>query len=878
MSVPPPIDSEKLLEQTAWIRALARSLVADPHLAEDLAQDTCVAALERPPADSRNLRGWLAAVLRNLHLQSVRTQTRRLEREERAARGDAQLGALDVLERAALHRELYEAVMALSEPNRTAILLRFFDGLPQRKIASQLGVPVATVHSRVQRGLAELRGRLARPRGGDSRAWVLALLPLAEQASPWRPLNLGNLGTLGPPLGALLMDAKVKVAIGIALVSCGALGIWPLVQRPAEPASEPAVEAAATPARIESERPPTQTLAAESEVPAARVAAGGVPEPEPTLEPAPPAPPTRVRGSVLDPEAAPLAGVKIAFHAGSEGSETEQAAESVKLVATSDARGFFEFELDAPADVGELVAGDPELATLMAGRWRRGSAFEPVVVVAGLRPLAGVVVDEEGKPLAGARVTLRLDPGFESRFAQVLDASKQKVWRTECDANGEFALPRAPAVLGSLLATSHEGHLPDERAAPEYVDSSLEIVLRRPRYDERALEGVVLGPRGETVEGARVVLGGSTASSDRDGRFALELVGGDLANLLRAVKRGYLPAELLASPVSGSDGRGWPAFVTLELGGPTLALAGQVVDEDGRALAGIRVWLADPTYLGLVEEVPTQVENVLAGSPSRAEIEHAEAKDPALRGRDTPSRFWTWVRTDSDGRFRLEGLLERGYRVKAMDTRSLAFVEEGPFTAGSENVRLVLPTRDLSEVTGRVVARSGEPVAGVHVQVVRTTMAVAYGTARSTHAMPGARTLTGEDGRFVLTGAPTHGVFLTFDGDSILPEFRDLEPGDDARSLEVIVTARCHFQVELEEPVGRADRIAVVDDEGQRLQLLMLRGGDEESGPTMPLSAGRSAVLAVGETAAALVLLRGQEEIERHPIALRANALTTLRY
>src|SRR5687768_3275402 len=76
MSAPPPsrpVDDERLLEQTAWIRALARSLVADAHLAEDLAQDACVAALERPPADAGNLRGWLAAVVRNLHRQVVRS-------------------------------------------------------------------------------------------------------------------------------------------------------------------------------------------------------------------------------------------------------------------------------------------------------------------------------------------------------------------------------------------------------------------------------------------------------------------------------------------------------------------------------------------------------------------------------------------------------------------------------------------------------------------------------------------------------------------------------------------------------------------------------------------------------------------------------------
>lgn len=891
MSAPPPprpVDDERLLEQAAWIRALARSLVADAHLAEDLAQDACVAALERPPADAGNLRGWLAAVVRNLHRQVVRSRARRSAREEGAAAPEAQAGTLDVLARAGLQRELYEAVMALSEPNRTAILLRFFDGLSQRRIAAQLGVPVATVHSRVQRGLSELRGRLAERHGGDQRAWVLALLPLAKQAVPrslpWSSLEPGALA----PLGALVMDVKVKVGIGVALAACGVLGLWPLIAEPEEtpragaPSAASAAGAQVAAARPAAETPQQEALSPADVTPARRAGASAatVPSAPPAVE-ASQAAPIHVRGRVLDAQAFPLPGLRVAFRAGTEEHHLAGVAEAARLLATSDAQGVFELQLAAGQDLGELVAADPALVTLMSGKWRAGSIYEPVIVVAAACPLSGVVVDAEGAPVAEARLSLSLDPGFESRFAEVLDASKQETWRAQSDARGAFAFPRAPAVGGSVLATVAEGFRPDQRSLPGYADTALSIVLERPHLDDHVLEGIVLGPQGTAVEGARVVLGPSVVTTARDGLFALPLTD-DPASLLRALKPGYLPAGLLAAPEPDEHGRLWPAFVTLQLGGPTLALSGRVVDEDGGALAGIRAWLADSTYLGVLDGVPTQVENLLAGSPSAAEIEREEDLSPELRGRDVPSLFWTWAQTDGEGRFRIEGLVERDYRLKAMDIQTLALVEDGPFRAGSDGVRLVLPTRDVRTVAGRVVTRSGKPLADVRVAVARTAMEVTYagkyGTTRSSRGMPGTSTVTGEDGRFELDGVPPAGVFVTFVGDSILPDYRELAAGVDASALEVVVDVRCHFQVELDEPFARADRLAILDAGGEPMELSILRGDDEESGPTMPLSQGRSVVIAVGETAATLVLYRGREEVERYPIVLAEKTLNLLRF
>ena len=63
------IREEDLLAQMGWVRDLARALVRDPALAEDVAQEAWLTATLRPPRSYEGeggLRAWLATVVRNL--------------------------------------------------------------------------------------------------------------------------------------------------------------------------------------------------------------------------------------------------------------------------------------------------------------------------------------------------------------------------------------------------------------------------------------------------------------------------------------------------------------------------------------------------------------------------------------------------------------------------------------------------------------------------------------------------------------------------------------------------------------------------------------------------------------------------------------------
>ncbi|MBI5431283.1 MAG: sigma-70 family RNA polymerase sigma factor [Planctomycetes bacterium] len=209
------LEADRLAEQIGWVRRLAHELVSDPHLAEDLVQETWLAFLRARPDTSRPLEPWFARVLRNFVRRARRGNARRTAREETAAKPEAIDSSAEVCARAALHRELVAAVLALDEPYRGALLLRYLDELPPREIARRQGVPVRTVNTRLRRGLAQLRARLDREHEKDRDSWLtgLAAFAASERAR-----------TLAP--AAWLVGAGFVLLIGVGLAFAMANGAF----------------------------------------------------------------------------------------------------------------------------------------------------------------------------------------------------------------------------------------------------------------------------------------------------------------------------------------------------------------------------------------------------------------------------------------------------------------------------------------------------------------------------------------------------------------------------------------------------------------------------------------------------------------------------
>jgi RNA polymerase sigma-70 factor (sigma-E family) len=124
---------------------LAVLLVGSPETAADLVQDCYVRLHPR----------WgriddPVAYLRRSVVNACRSHHRRLRRFRRLdlrPSEPAQLGA----------RELADALAALPHRQQAALVLRFYEGLPDAQIADALGCRTATVASLVHRGLASLR-------------------------------------------------------------------------------------------------------------------------------------------------------------------------------------------------------------------------------------------------------------------------------------------------------------------------------------------------------------------------------------------------------------------------------------------------------------------------------------------------------------------------------------------------------------------------------------------------------------------------------------------------------------------------------------------------------------------------------------------------
>ena len=157
-----------------WLRRLARALVADDHIAEDLSQDAWLAAIERP-ARRRSMRAWLATVLRN----RVRDTHRR---NDAAARAHAEVAQGteddDNADRMRVLREVLDALDALDVADRDLLLARYLDGRRAVDLAPHYGVPASTIRSRIQRTLERVRTRLDVEEGGRH-GWCAILMPMA---------------------------------------------------------------------------------------------------------------------------------------------------------------------------------------------------------------------------------------------------------------------------------------------------------------------------------------------------------------------------------------------------------------------------------------------------------------------------------------------------------------------------------------------------------------------------------------------------------------------------------------------------------------------------------------------------------------------------
>ncbi len=166
-----------------WVYSVALRHVGSASLAEDVAQSVFI-LLAKKAGSLRSgtiLAGWLFRTTRFVANRALRAEQRRKCREQTAAVMKSSTTVPDdtelYWERVAPH--LDQAVAALSETDRAAILLRFYEKKPLLEVGRKLGLSEEAAKKRVSRAIEKMRSFLSR-RGVAVGGMTLAAL-MAEQ-------------------------------------------------------------------------------------------------------------------------------------------------------------------------------------------------------------------------------------------------------------------------------------------------------------------------------------------------------------------------------------------------------------------------------------------------------------------------------------------------------------------------------------------------------------------------------------------------------------------------------------------------------------------------------------------------------------------------
>jgi RNA polymerase sigma-70 factor (ECF subfamily) len=160
--------------------ALARRILLDDGLAEDVVQEVFLSVWRSPDAFDATRAGvasWLLAMVHHKAVDAVRREEGHRRRSRRAeddmalsaptATRDAEEQALDRV----VSEQVRNALDELPPPQREALALAYYGGYTQREVAALTGVPLGTVKTRMLAGMRKLKSQLASSGGaaGDGR-------------------------------------------------------------------------------------------------------------------------------------------------------------------------------------------------------------------------------------------------------------------------------------------------------------------------------------------------------------------------------------------------------------------------------------------------------------------------------------------------------------------------------------------------------------------------------------------------------------------------------------------------------------------------------------------------------------------------------------
>jgi len=416
-----------------------------------------------------------------------------------------------------------------------------------------------------------------------------------------------------------------------------------------------------------------------------------------------------ITGRLLDGNGRPVAGSRVLWMLSREDDEmlleqTEGTTPAPLGETRTDETGRFKIALEKPGVLLSLrlvTPGFPEAR--LSGPYDSGDTAEvPDVRLPAPKMLSGLVVNEAGKPVPGARVTvLAGGAGLGDGEAAFLSEARTA-------ADGTFAMADAPE--GSRVVTARSAGLVVFSRFAFEARADERIVMR----SGGVVRGTVADAAGKAVARAVVVSGDVAARTDESGVYRLTGVPLGSQTIETVWKEDFAARkEGVRVPRDGA------AEVALRLA-KAAAIAGTVVDESTRKpIAGVRISLMNPG--------------------------RSFGRRPAQR----------IARTDARGRFRAGGLGAHHYTVQA--------ARDGYLTASIPNVAATLTSpgpvaialQRAATVAGVVTDEKGQPAAGARVRIERDpNMRALFRGASFASVFGQQAAVSGPDGAFLLRGLP----------------------------------------------------------------------------------------------------------------------------
>jgi RNA polymerase sigma-70 factor (ECF subfamily) len=595
-ALPPLIDEptpDELLEHRSFVASLARHLTSDEDAARDLAQDVWVETIQRPPRHDKNLRGWFRQVARRSVIRGWRRTELQRETERQVARQDRE-EATDTPELSAFP-DIAREILALDDPYRSVVLLRYYEDLGPGEISERLGRPLNTVKSQLRRALERLRERLD-GRYGDRSTWSLVLLAEALRLGvPKAPPKAQPLPAAAAVPSVTWAGVFLRVAVGAIALTVLVGGVFFL--RPTED-----VGAAVGPGEALAAAGLEPVSGVLSPVPAAGERSAAIVEQRGMPAAAPDAL-TEVVVTVVDSAGEPIVGASVLVTSGAG----TRAATSVERGRTgADGRYTLNVASDDRAQLtnNESLDGRVELIVRAEERPTTGKHYVDVgegsgAVTVRMRDeavsLSGRIVDRDGVPIAGAQIVV---PPRTRRRAHQEDGAIVVPGRSHAatDTAGRFSLTGIePGERYAFVQAS--GFVPGRfEVGSKNVDTVLVELTRG-----GVVTGTITDGRGAPIAGAKVWLDTAqvarrrTFGTDEAGVFRIEGVPLGAQVLQAAHPDDARRRATRAVTVGGTDEIIWDAQLRERDG-----LQLELVDEHGAPVHGAVVHVIDE--LGELDE------------------------------------------------------------------------------------------------------------------------------------------------------------------------------------------------------------------------------------------------------------------------------------